>query len=747
LESLPFHAIGARIGDVDGDGIGDLIGNNGDLLLLRLGAVEDPLQESRTFGISQPTGQVIYGELTEDGLLDVIIPTAQGLLNLLGHTDQTLEPVAYSSQDLGNPLVDLFAINMIGLWQVPILVDGTAKCIFPLLNDESACGDLLFPPGATINRLTPVAIGNYDGDADDEFVLAFTNQTTVELVDPVVTQLNHETRAIPPDCIINGGTLFADYDGDGDLDLLVFMLCAGTPEVALARNVNGVLGTISTLPASPLKGFERPRAAVNLSLNSRADYVFVDKIMIADGPTEIGDPTDLFPVVETPPGRIWSDVAIGDFNGDAHIDAVFSTYDDTADVLLGSGFGLFNLFQVNTGFPIKNTGIPSRALPGNLTAMDYDGDYLSDIGFVRTNGDTGLDEFVVAFSNDNGRFSDPISMGSAASIGRLAPIRALSPLEVDLVSDALVLSSSPESLASVALFQGNPSRRLTAPFVLNAGDGSITPKVVMVGHFVGPTDGEPDIMALSVPESVDNAQSWLITGHGDGGGLVPSPLILSNAYHIVACEHWVTADFDGDGWDEGLGIEQCGNDGETFWRRLSLTPTPAGATLDIIDPQSEFLFRRTLSRFDAEPGQPPHALVVFQDGTANFQIGMFRNQGGSLGLAPEALLPAEADRNPLAAAPILLNDDVYPDIVYVAVLTDDADSANGLATNEVRVLPSLGPLEYGPPTTLAVIPESHSLITGDVNGDGLDDVAVFSGVANPRVHLLLSVPGAPIGGP
>ena len=106
---FPVSTLG--LGDVDGDGFADSIGNDSQNMMVRYGSGTGDFAASLQFSIRRPTGPVAFGQFDNDGLLDAVVPIAEGLFVLLGDPARTLDPVAYAPFSLSGTDVSFQAVD------------------------------------------------------------------------------------------------------------------------------------------------------------------------------------------------------------------------------------------------------------------------------------------------------------------------------------------------------------------------------------------------------------------------------------------------------------------------------------------------------------------------------------------------------------------------------------------------------------------------------------------------------------
>ncbi len=369
------------IGDVDGDGNADLIGHDLAAITVRYGTATGAFPNELEFNIRRPQGAAAFGYLDDDELLDAVVPIEEGLFGLLGEENRTLEPVAAAPFDLDQSRVRMAPIDLGSETADAVVVMDLTASSMSLVGSPTTSTPL--PVDSTAFDLAPaLASANVftsDGAGRDELALAFAGTSSVfvyragDAPDPLRLVQVAEI-AVPGEIL--AGTVFADVDGDGLLDLLVSYASSAGSRIAVALNQ----GDDSFGPAVREPAFERPTgsgieaelplAAADLDGDDRFDFVFSEAVML-NGPGGGGSLT-LQPIAYaiTAP---WSDAVTGDFNGDGRVDvAVTSALREGIDVLLGSEPGPFNRFDIGTQ-------TPPRTAPRTLTAGDFDGDKVDDL--------------------------------------------------------------------------------------------------------------------------------------------------------------------------------------------------------------------------------------------------------------------------------------------------------------------------------------------------------------------------------
>jgi len=768
------------IGDVDGDGFQDLVGNEEQELTVRFGSETGELASEVDLLTREPQGPVTFGQFDEDGLMDVLVPINGGLFVMRGDSSRTLEPVAYSPLEIEVPPggAKLFPVESDGganLNTEMVVVAGNVmqfiSSMAPATTLPSACGG---NPCTVTDIAGDVPVTDVDGDpVRSEFALAFRGATSVYIYTSIGTSQNNNfapslLAEVPlgAGLKVDLGAYLADVDGDGDTDLMVSVRNATNhPKVAVAINQ----GSGTFIAATARAVFDRgtsgdatwPIAVGDLAGDEKADYVFPDFIAISD--YGINNPFAV-PLTLTPTQFItsesWSEAVIGDFNGDGITDAATTIEGrDGLDVFLNAptvdmlgrpvGTGIFNKFHIDTTDP-----------PRNLRAADFDGDFVGDIAFAELGFGAKPDAVSVIFGNTSGGPTAPVHMGSMGFVEVLEPISSVLGLEgIDAIADLFVLSSSfpDRSSTSVALLQGSSSRRMLSPFTLQP-PGNVDPDVprsALFGHFSADDDEFRDIVAISDAALVFDQSSatdkvshvWMVPG-GAGGQLDASgaDFVELPAYTAfdTSCAVWASGDLDGDGRDEIIGIDnssRCYGTGFSPATRMSVVHAVGGGStafdtvVSDLGTDARAVVRLQLTDLDNDGDLDLLALFAGEargsalDPTTPVEgaaVAVIWNNDGTLSPSAVSTVTFAKGRRYFDVAPIDLDDSGIPALAVLATggvfsATLDPDTKT-----------------YGTPTRLFQQAGEGQLEVGDLNADGLEDIAFT--VADD-VHVMLAEPG------
>src|SRR5262245_34159431 len=313
-----------------------------------------------------------------------------------------------------------------------------------------------------------------------------------------------------------------DFNGDGHLDLVVanqfgphtlghqvwVMLGTGGGTLGAATPYDAGEGPLS-VAVGDLNGDGHLDLAVVNSAASHGPTPTLEtvSVLLGTGTGTFGAGVPYSVGVDTYP----SSVALGDFDEDGRLDLAVTFYPNKAAVLLGTGDGSF----------------------GAATTYDFAGSGVGSVVVGDVNADSHLDliapadnAVAVLLGSGDGGFTGSIVLPTGAK-----PVSvALSDFNEDGHAD-LAVANSADNTASVLLGTGGGHFTSGSAYPVRTGPASVA-----VGDFDG--DGHLDV---AVANSIDRTLSVLLgTGNGSFGA--------ENAYAVSGVPvDIVAADFDGDG--------------------------------------------------------------------------------------------------------------------------------------------------------------------------------------------------------
>jgi VCBS repeat protein/flagellar hook capping protein FlgD len=253
-------------------------------------------------------------------------------------------------------------------------------------------------PGSPLGVLAgSVAWGDYDGDGDLDLLITGVT-STVPNVGVAATRLYRNDGgtfvSVPhpfPNCFL-GAVAWGDYDRDGRPDLLI----AGTSENnALFADVwHNDGGGLFTAAGAGLPGTDLGPAAwgdydndgdLDLLFGGNSNDGFITRIYRNDGGTFVDANAGLL-------GLLWASGGWGDFDNDGDLDVMVSGYDAVAQVAR-------SILYRNDAGTFTDSGLPFHNLYlGLLSWADYDND--GDIDLLIAGNEVGADLMVLYRNND-----------------------------------------------------------------------------------------------------------------------------------------------------------------------------------------------------------------------------------------------------------------------------------------------------------------------------------------------------------
>jgi hypothetical protein len=534
--AIAFSHDELAIADFDGDRRGDLVsfGTRGAHVLF----------DDRTTIVASPdplTGTSVVGDLDGDGLADLIAPMALGLAIARGEVDRTVTPASYAP-----------FLAPADSWFVPVRVplagEGDAVAAFvpappasPTDPPQQTNIALYLVPSGELQHTTTLAtdvpvssLGSLalraDLDApsqEDELVVAAPGHPQLWVVKPTQT-LAGFIAMVPTaknlgttSTVSDGRLLLADVDGDGDLDVLAGALTLAGAHVALLKNENGQLQDGVAYAALDFL----PLAIADLDGDGDLDAVSADAVLLRD--------SVLTAVYRRSTDAPWREAVITDVDRDLRPDVIVSAGGGGLDVLRNRPAGFVRV-AIDTAGPVAR-----------LRAGDFDGDGLGDVAF-RERADR--DRVRVLFGAI-GAFAPAVAAIGLPAIHRLELGRFRDDRNVDDVVDDFVLGGYDGTKAGISFATGSGDRRIRSTLFLTRGSRSDSPLGVVRGRFV--TDSGRDLVVLATDRQ-GQARLWVFGGAEQLAYRVDHAHIVAplGALALLQDPKLVAADTDGDGRDE-----------------------------------------------------------------------------------------------------------------------------------------------------------------------------------------------------
>jgi hypothetical protein len=628
------------VGDLDRDGHLDLAVANygGGSVSVLLGNGDGTFQPAREFsvgGMGYPTPSVAVGDFNEDGRLDLAVGGGRGtgLHVLLGNGDGTFQP----ARDL--PITGDFHFSVavgdfIGNGHLDLAVANYSKRTVSVLLGN---GDGTFQPAVNYAVMYPrfVAVGDFNGDGRLDLAVANGGGTVSVLLgngDGTFQAAVNYTAGGSPYSVAVG-----DFVRNGHLDLAV---ANGANVGVLLGNGDGTFQAAPNFPAG-----ESPGAVAEGDFigNGRLDVAVANyfsgtvSVLLGNGDGTFRAAVN-YAVVDHP-----TSVAVGDFDGDGTLDLAVANqgtdpdHKGTVSVLLGNGDGTFQ--------PARTFNVGTS--PTSVAVGDFDGDGHLDLAVANagTSPDFTDSSVSVLLGNGDGTFQPArtFNVGTSPTSVAVGDFDGDGHLDLAVANGGTYNASYMDSSVSVLLGNGDgsfqPARNFlagsipswvavadfngdghldlavanfvgTVSVLLGNGDGTFQAAVdyglggassVAVGDFNG--DGRLDLAV------VFNGEVRVLRGNGDGTFQTTPVSYIAGGYAVAV------GDFNGDGFPD-LAVPNPGsnavsillNDG--VWPGPSPPPGGGGCLRDAVRRPGTSPVSRALSVADwvhLDPGVPATA--------------------------------------------------------------------------------------------------------------------------------------------
>jgi hypothetical protein len=565
-----------------------------------------------------------------------------------------------------------------------------------------------------------------------------------------------------PDLIALGGNdgdqrmLIALGDGNGQFYSSSTLFDAKLPDNRLAPFVAYNLGLLGTKMA---RG--QPLAVDDLNGDGIPDLV-VEKGINLSVPGSSGNAALWFGV---PADFPWHAAAIGNFNGDDYPDVVAATHDGRrVDLHVGTSKG-FNTTHISTNSKVAG-----------FATGDFDGNLIGDVAVSETvtlADGSKEDVLSVLFGRVGGPLEPPMELGRFEKIRQIeAGSVTTFTGELDGVADIGVFASSGDT-PTAALFVGDTQRRIESVFSIthaaNTPDEAISFAVrVAAGNFDGVAPNDDLAIFTTPPPDVPfvdlETRLWLAPASGD------AELSLATSRESLAIENdtlarcgmmFAALDLGGDELDElvlfGFGAEDVpkgkilvahsiAQDGlhhfqldpsvdvpEAYIGRVAVLacgiPDEAGESAEdlpldgqvqVVDVDGDG--HEDILSLATEVSPPPSFALVPR-------LMFFQNHyDGQLDIAGRVTLEIEGgkpDARLRSFVATQLDTDPEPEIVMVL--------GEKLYRGEI----DLGQHRVVDVSSLEGLPQGSLLSTGDLNGDGVEDLVI---AGSSGVNLARGIP-------
>lgn len=752
--SVPWTTPHLLIADTSGDGYAELVGVGTQHVDVRVGARDLSLSPLPAIPSPPLTGTPRTVDFEDDGDADIAIPVGAGVFSLSGSSATVLDPFFYNSFPApGSGRMVANGIEFADLISLPVIA---------VHDDESDISILLvpgdtevvaaFPIGRTVDELVgenlPIGTLVDNSLVTRSLALVFETGRAISIYDVSISpSLSITARApvmLPLATQVMNGAWFADFDGDAHVDLVVSVQIGGVEGIAVAwgRGDGALVDSNNVVnQASIVWRADRDQDG-QAGNDGPLDPVMVGQV--TDNFAILGDENDADVVgaggiyttacvLRTQCGlyllrastRPWSGAAIADFNHDDLIDvAAFELGQTGVDLLL----------LTSTTILFNDALVPTANAVERLITGDFNGDTIQDVVYVESVlGVAYTDSLSVAYGQMLAPPSPPVFVGS---VGEMIAGGALLANGIgnsfDLIDDVVLVTDrlvGGSTRRGAAFLFGSTTKRLFAPlisdpvdlpnrqiqsstvfdvFTLNGNGDAYADLVVLTETVYGPASSGD-----STPLTVPNARIY--TGASDGQVDEVSSLDLSLTPIALAGARWIGADVVGSPTDEAIGLRA---DGGLVMIGLD-DCTGAACIQPVAGPPSV-----------SDP-VAFHAVDIENDGDLDL-VAVMRNRSSGAGARDPSVVVWWND-NGFAASRTQVVSGNFADAALVDL---ERDGTRELIVLERAAGDDGGRLAaahltsgaFGAFTALAPTFDGVALQAGDVNGDGLDDLVVVTGV-------------------
>ena len=741
--ATPVDPDAVYAGDLNGDGVPDLLYGTTSFVGTTPTAVLHPLLADGKGNYTPGTDLALpvtvstrcrLGDLNEDGKLDLVCGGAGEsslLVVMLGNGDGTFQaglPVTLPVQDGGYGIYAAAIADLNHDGHVDVVVTGGAYQYFVLQGDGT--GHLTL--GATIEAggsPALVQVADLNGDGNPDLIATGT------LGDDTEVALGHGdgTFAAPVRYVGNSGTVLADVDGDGHVDLIgggdgVLKIFHGNADGSFGTTPIAMVDyTDGTYNGTGLGVYEAPLACLDLNGDGIPDIVATGKdgltVLLGQPGLKFATPVS-YTVGATSSADFPTNLSLVDLNGDGHVD------------LLSRGP---NGVYISNGLPNGTFATADVYLSGRFVSMATVADFNEDGNpDVVTSGDAKL---MISMGRADGTFSQATAIPIAvldASVPNAEGYHLVAHGDVngDGHQDLVVLEPTADGVPATFLLAGHGDGSFSSPKLV-AEDKSYD---VLTAVLDMNLDGRADPVLLNV--GAETVTVYLTQSDGSFKA-VQSALATTNNEYLS--QTVALGDLDGDGIPDlvytttlHIAVMKGQGDGSFGPPLFFALPQVQGSTYQDRGPAA-------IGDFDGD-GLPDIAVVVpFSRFYADFgptQIFTFYRQGSGSTL----------DANSFTAAvpgPVTLRSFYELDAADL-----DGDGRTDLIATGSEYLPAPSAISVFPGAANRVLGPEIDFVAGeglgplsivDLNHDGRLDIVTGNDVANAFTVLLSEGPGETTG--
>jgi len=498
---------------------------------------------------------------------------------------------------------------------------------------------------------------------------------------PLMTRRDTTTAARPAGQA-SQGLLSADVNGDGIPDTVTLGTNGVTVEV-----LDGNAATVTTNQYSltfPTTSDNSNLVAADFNGDGKVDLAVSNLGTVGSDPGSIaillGNGDGTFQAPRYMPGGVNPlALAAADFNGDGKIDLVAGSQSSAnVSLLTGNGDGTF-------GSPVSYpTGGDSHSVPVSLLAVDLNGDGRADLAVANQGFVTANNSGYSVLLNSGTGFRTP----SATPLAMRPSFLAYSDLNNDGKPDLVATSTENNALL---VLMGNGDGTFQAPGAYATGNA---PASVAIAPL-------PSGISVMTVADAETGVTWFTTVSPQGAIGAPQLNIVGGAPTGIAL-----ADLNGDGQPDAV-VVGGSKDVSVLLGKNGVLQPPVGYSLAQASPMP-----LAVAAADFNGDGKPDIVTASTTGAVSVLLG---NGDGTLKSPAGTQVTVSAQS--LAAADF--NRDSKMDLAVASY-----GSFNG--SGAVTVLPGNGNGTFGAALTLSgPAPHAEAVAAGDLNGDGIPDLAAL----------------------